>query len=277
MTILQESLQLSNGVEIPKVGHGTWQMSVAEAAASTKFALNHGYIHIDTAIVYENHEGVAQGIKESNLKREDLFLTTKVPASFKSYEEAKEAIDTALVELEVEYLDLMLIHAPRPWDEMREPKENRYFSENLEVWRALEEAYEAGKIKAIGVSNFDIDDLKNIIDHAKIKPQVNQIIYHAGHKNVNSELEAFCRQENILIEAYSPLATGGLLDNEQIKVISEKHNKTIPQIALRFIYQKELVLLPKSKTEAYILENADLDFELDEKDMAYLDSLSTQY
>lgn len=276
MTILKETIQLSNGVEIPKVGHGTWQMSVAEAAASTKFALNHGYIHIDTALAYENHEGVAQGMKDSDLKREDIFLTTKVPASFKSYQEAKEAIDTALNELAVDYLDLILIHAPRPWDEMREPKVNRYLSENLEVWRALEEAYEAGKIKSIGVSNFDISDLQNIIEHAKIKPQVNQIIYHVGNKNVNSELEDFCHQENILIEAYSPLATGGLLDNEEIKVIAKKYNKTIPQIALRFIFQKDLVLLPKSKTEAYIIENAELDFELEEKDMEYLDSLSNQ-
>lgn len=272
MTILEETFTLHNGVKIPKLGLGTWQSAPEDAYNATLFALKNGYTHVDTAIVYGNETEVGRAVRDSGQKRENVFVTTKVPAERKTYQEAKESIEQALRELDLEYIDLMLIHAPRPWAIMHENPENlKYFEENREVWRALEEAYEAGSIKAIGVSNFDVKDLENIMEACKVKPMVNQIIYHIG--KTNPEVLEFCKANDILVEGYSPIATGRLLGNEQIEKMASKYDKSIPQICIRYLLEKDILPLPKSVHEKYIIENAKLDFEIELEDMEYLDSI----
>ncbi len=272
MTILNEVLSLANGNEIPLVGLGTWQMSPEEAEKNVAYALRNGYIHIDTARTYDNEEGVGRGIKASGIDRESFFLTTKVSGNSKSYEEAKQDIEDSLAALDTPYLDLVIIHAPRPWDEMHaETIENNYYEENQQVWKAMEEAYEAGKVKAIGVSNFEIEDLQNIFEHATIKPMLNQIKYHIGHRD--EELIQFCQEHDMVVEAYSPIGTGKLLDHPEIKKIADKYGRSTAQIAIRYAYQKGLVVLPKSVHEEYIKENAKIDFELSIADLDYLNRL----
>lgn len=273
MKQLKEVFTFSNGLEIPAIGLGTWQMSPEEAEQMTAYALNNGYIHIDTARTYGNEEGVGKGMKASGVNREDFFLTTKVSAFSKTYDEAKKDIEDSLTALDTEYLDLVIIHAPRPWDKMHSdgPIEKLYFEENLQVWRALEEAYEAGKVKAIGVSNFEIDDLVNLLENVKIKPMLNQIKYHIGFRD--EQLVQYCQENDIIVEAYSPIGTGKLLNNPDIQKIADKYNKTTAQIAIRYCYQKGLVVLPKSVHEEYVDNNADLDFEILAGDMDYLNRL----
>lgn len=273
MKQLKEMFTLANGVTIPAIGLGTWQMSPEEAEQMTSYALQNGYIHIDTARTYGNEEGVGRGIKNSGVAREDFFLTTKVSGFSKTYEEAKQDIEDSLAALDTDYIDLVIIHAPRPWDEMFPdgPIEKLYFDENLAVWRAMEEAYEAGKIKAIGVSNFEIDDLVNLLENVKIKPMLNQIKYHIGHRD--EQLIQFCQENDIVVEAYSPIGTGKLLNNPDIKMIADKYGKSVAQITIRYCYQKGLVVLPKSVHEEYIDNNADIDFEISASDMDYLNRL----
>ena len=269
MSILKETLKLSNGVEIPLIGLGVWQMSNEEAEKTVAYALKNGYKHIDTARTYGNEEGVGRGIKASGVKREEFFLTTKISAYSKTYDEAKQDIEDSLKALETDYLDLVIIHAPRPWGKSKE--EGRWFEENKEVWRALEEAYEAGTLKAIGVSNFEMDDLQNLLDTSKVKPVINQIKYHIGSRD--EELVQFCQENDMVVEAYSPIGTGKLLNNEAIKKIADKYGKSTAQISIRYVYQKGLVVLPKSVHEAYISENAEIDFEISVSDMDYLNRL----
>lgn len=273
MSQLNEKFVLSNGLEIPAIGLGTWQMSQEEAEAMVEYALKTGYVHIDTARTYGNEEGVGRGIKASGLAREDFFLTTKVNGFSKTYEEAKQDIEDSLEALDVDYLDLVIIHAPRPWDEMFPdgPIEKLYFEENLQVWRAMEEAYHAGKVKAIGVSNFDIDDLVNLLENVEVKPMLNQIKYHIGFRD--EQLVQFCQENNIVVEAYSPIGTGKLLGHPELKAIADKYEKSVAQIAIRYCYQKGLVVLPKSVHENYIDNNADLDFEILASDMDFLNRL----
>lgn len=273
MTILNETLTLANGHKIPLIALGTWQMTPDEAEHAVSFALKNGYIHIDTARTYENEEGVARGIKASNVKRDAFFLTTKVSGFSKTYEAAKQDIETSLKALDTDYLDLVIIHAPRPWDQMftEGPTENHYYEENKEVWRAMEEAYEAGLVKAIGVSNFSIDDLENLIGTATVKPMLNQIRYHIGYRD--EALIQYCQQHDMVVEAYSPIGTGRLLSNESIKQVAERYDKSVAQVAIRYCYQKGLVVLPKSVHEQYILENAEIDFNLSVTDMDYLNRM----
>lgn len=272
MSILKETLSLANGNNIPLIGLGTWQMSPEEAERTVEHALKNGYIHIDTARSYGNEEGVGRGMKASGLNREDYFLTTKVTGEAKSYDEAKKDIEESLAALDTPYLDLVIIHAPRPWNKMRvESIDNYYYEENKEVWKAMEEYYEAGKIKAIGVSNFEIDDLKNLFEHSKVKPMLNQIKYHIGYRD--EELVQFCQENDMIVEAYSPIGTGKLLDNENIQKIADKYGKTTAQISIRYAYQKGLVVLPKSVHEEYIDQNADIDFEISVQDMDFLNRL----
>lgn len=272
MSILKETLPLANGNEIPLIGLGTWQMSPEEAEKMVEYALKNDYIHIDTARSYGNEEGVGRGMKASGLAREDYFLTTKVRGEAKSYDEAKKDIEDSLKALDTPYIDLVIIHAPRPWNEMRvDSIDNYYYEENQEAWKAMEELYEEGKIKAIGVSNFEIDDLKNLIEHSKVKPMLNQIKYHIGHRD--EELVQFCQENDMVVEAYSPIGTGKLLNNENIKKIADKYGKTTAQVSIRYAFQKGLVVLPKSVHEEYIAQNAEIDFELSVADMDYLNRL----
>lgn len=272
MTFLEKTLPLPNGLDIPLIGLGTWQMSQEEAERTVAYALKNGYVHIDTARTYGNEEGVGRGIKQSGVAREEFFLTTKVSGFSKSYDEAKEDIEDSLAALDVEYIDLVIIHAPRPWNEMHSDDiANYYYEENKQVWKALEEAYEAGKVKAIGVSNFGISDLENLFEEAKVKPMLNQIKYHVGNRD--EELVQFCQEHDMVVEAYSPIGTGRLLDNPDIEKIADNYGASTAQIALRYAYQKGLVILPKSVHEEYISQNAKIDFTISVEDMDYLNRL----
>ena len=264
--ILQETYSLSNVVEIPKLALGTWQVSEEAVKPAVKSALGLGYRHIDTAAAYGNESGVGTAIRESGIPSEEIFVTTKVPAEFKTYEKAKQSIEKSLELLGK--VDLMLIHAPKPWIQMHTHFPRRYFKENPQVWRAFEEAYEAKKVGAIGVSNFQIDDLENLMAHSKIKPLVNQICVHIG--KVPTKLIEFCKQEGILEEAYSPIATGKILKNKKIANIAEKYSVSTAQLCIRFCLQLGLLPLPKTTHPEYMRQNAEVDFEISKEDMQTL-------
>lgn len=198
--VINETYKLSNGIEIPKIGLGTWFINDGKVAGVIKNAVSVGYRLIDTAFAYGNEKGVGEGVRNCGLPREEIFVTTKLHADVKTYEEAKQHINNQLEKLGLDYIDLYIIHAPQPWRKWRN-KEQRYFKENVEVWKALEESYKEGKLKAIGVSNFLIDDLQNILDNCEIKPMVNQILNHVG--STPTELINFCKDNDILVQSYA--------------------------------------------------------------------------
>ena len=270
--VLDEFYKLNNGQRIPKLALGTWQTPNDVAAEVVATAIEAGYRHIDTAIAYENESGVGAGLKAAlettGIHRESVFITTKIPAEVKTYDDAVRSIQESMDRLDAFHIDMMLIHAPRPWNEMGSTSGNCYFKENIEVWKALEEAYEAGKIRTIGVSNFEIDDLNNILAGGRVMPAVNQIRVHIGH--VPTELIDFCEQNGILVEAYSPNATGRLMNVPEVCAMAEKYHVSVPQLASRFVLQLGLLPLPKSTHKERILENAKLDFEINSNDMAAL-------
>lgn len=267
--MLNETFTLANGVKIPKIGLGTWLTSDEQAKQAVIDAVKLGYRHIDTAQGYENETGVGEGIRECGVPREELFITTKVMADHKDYASAAASVDESLKKLGVSYIDLILIHSPQPWDEFRD--ENRYFEENKQVWKALEDAYKAGKTRAIGVSNFLVDDMENILASCEIKPMVNQFLCHAG--NTPFAVIDFCRKNGILVEAYSPIGHGAVLKNEKIKEIADKYNVSVAQLCLRYDLQLGLVILPKTLNPEHMKNNADLNFEILEEDMNVLRNL----
>ena len=265
-----EYFVLYNNVKIPKIGFGTWQIPEGEICYdSVSHALKNSYLHIDTASAYGNENSVGKAVRDSKIPREDLFITTKVPAAVKSYEEAKAIIRKSLELLNLEYIDLLLIHHPKPWNERDSVK--TYNEENIEVWKAMEEFYKKGLVKAIGVSNFKIADLQNLMNNVRVMPMVNQIRYFIG--STQDELVKFCKENHILVQAYSPLATGKLLGNEKVEAIAKKYNKSLPQIAIRFCLENDVLPLPKSVHEEYIKANIDVDFKIEKEDMEYLNSL----
>ena len=266
--MLKESFILNNGISIPKLALGTWQVQNDVAITAVKDALSVGYRHIDTVSAYQNEIGVGIAIKESNIPRSKIFVTSKVPAEMKSYAEAKEVIDVSLSKLNLDYIDLMLIHAPKPWPEMFGGGTKAYFEENLAVWRALEEAYIDGKLKAIGISNFDVNDIQNIMENGTIKPHVNQIRVHIGH--VPTDVIKCCEDNDILVQAFSPNATGRLIGNESIEAMAKKYNVTIPQLAIRFDLQLGLLPIPKTTHIEYMISNSEIDFTIADEDMDIL-------
>ncbi|OKJ05083.1 2,5-diketo-D-gluconic acid reductase [Streptomyces sp. CB01249] len=268
MSILNETYTLSNGVEIPKLGLGTWFIDDDQAAAAVRAAVEIGYRNIDTAQAYGNERGVGEGIRTSGAAREDLFVSTKLAAEIKDHDTAAAAIDESLAKLDIGYIDLMLIHAPQPWDDFRG---GDYAEGNRQAWRALEDAHKAGKIRAIGVSNFLPSDLENILAHGTVAPQVDQVLLHAG--NTPDELLAFCEERNILVQAYSPIAHGTLLDSRRIKTIAEKYEVSVPQLCIRYTLQLGTQPLPKTANPEHMRSNADADFEISEDDMATLRTL----
>lgn len=266
--IINETYTLSNGVKIPKVGFGTWQSkSGEEAYNSVLWALEAGYRHIDTAYAYGNEESVGKAIKDSGVKREDIFVVTKLPAEIKSYDGAMKHFESSLKALGTGYIDLYLIHAPWPWTEVGKDCTEG----NIEVWKAFCELYKSGKVKSIGVSNFHPENIGPLIKATGVKPMVNQIRYFVG--NTQEKVSEYCIQNGILIEAYSPLATGELLENGTLDPLAQKYAKSVAKICLRYCLQKGVLPLPKSTHRERILDNTDLDFEISKEDMAYLDSL----
>ncbi|WP_145407601.1 aldo/keto reductase [Paenibacillus xylanexedens] len=265
-----ETFQLSNGLTIPQLGLGTWLLNDEQAQQAVHDAISIGYRHIDTAQAYNNETGVGEGIRAAGVAREELFITTKIIAEAKTYDEATQSIDESLAKMGLDYIDLMIIHSPQPWKEFREQK--RYFDENRDVWRALEDAYEAGKVKAIGLSNFLQDDIENILASSKIKPMVNQILAHVS--NTPLELIEFCQQHDILVEAYSPIAHGAVLHHPEVKVMSENYGVSVAQLCLRYCIQLGLVVIPKTAKPDHMRMNAELDFVISDEHMENLKNVA---
>ena len=261
---------LLNGNKIPALAYGTWLIKNENAKNCVLMALEAGYRHIDTAQAYGNEQGVGEGIRQSGLKREDIYLTTKVQAEHKTYKKAKKSIDESLEKLGLDYIDLILIHCPQPWILFRSKR--RYFKENIEVWRALEDAYKEGKVKAIGVSNFLIDDLQNIMDNCEIKPMVNQILCHIG--NTPMDVIKFCQENNIIVESYSPIAHGAALKDKAIQEMANKYNVSVAQLCIKYTLQLDTISIPKASSKEHIEDNAKLDFEISEEDMIELIKLN---
>lgn len=264
--MFNETYKLSNGVEIPLLGLGTWLLDDEQAAQAVRDAVSSGYRHIDTAQAYMNEAGIGEGIRSCGVAREELFITTKVAAEAKTYKEVTESIDESLTKMGLDYIDLLIIHSPQPWTEFRE--ENRYFEENKEAWKAMEDAYKAGKVKAIGLSNFLQDDIENILSSCEIKPMVNQILAHVS--NTPLELIEFCQKNGILVEAYSPIAHGAVLGNEEVKVIADKYGVSVAQLCLRYDIQLGLAVIPKTANPNHMKDNAELDFVISDADMEIL-------
>ncbi|PHN06818.1 aldo/keto reductase [Flavilitoribacter nigricans] len=269
--ILQEKYKLSNGVEIPKLGLGTWFIGNDEVVQAVKDAVAIGYRHIDTAQAYQNESGVGKGIKACGVDREELFITTKLAAEVKSYEEAVKSIDASLKALDLDYIDLMIIHSPKPWQEFQ--GDDPYFEGNREAWRALEEAYKAGKLRAIGLSNFEKADLDNILESCTVKPMVNQVLAHIS--NTPKGLIAYHQEKGILTEAYSPIAHGELMKNEEVTRMAEKYGVSVPQLAIRYCLELGLLPLPKTANPAHMKNNAAVAFEISDEDMELLKNVET--
>jgi len=262
------SYTLSNNVAIPELGFGTWQTPDGDVAvASVKKALEVGYRHIDTAQGYKNEASVGQAIKESGIPREELFLTTKLWNANHSYDLVMSSFEESLEKLQTDYIDLFLIHWPNPV-----AFRDNWQTANAETWRAFEELYQAGKIKAIGVSNFLPHHFEELKKTATIFPMVNQIFLAPGE--LQEEVVTYCQEHDVLLEAYSPLGTGKIFDVPEMKALAEKHQKSIAQVALRWSLQHGFLPLPKSVTPSRIEENIHVfDFELSEEDMNTIDQL----
>jgi len=264
--ILEEKYTLSNGVEIPKLGLGTWFINNKNVGQAVKDAVKIGYRHIDTAQAYRNESGVGDGIRACGVNREDIFVTTKLAAEAKSYQKAVSSIDKSLKTMGLDTIDMMIIHSPQPWTKFR--GEDRYFEGNREAWRALEEAYNAGKLRAIGLSNFEKVDIENILESCSVKPMVNQILAHIS--NTPKELIKYTQDQGILVEAYSPIAHGELLKNQEVGQIAEKYGVTVPQLSIRYVLQLGLLPLPKTANPEHMKSNAAVDFVISEADMDLL-------
>lgn len=262
-----KTLTLSNGVVVPQLALGTWFIDDDKAAEAVHEAVKIGYRHVDTAQAYANERGVGEGVRTAGIPREELFVTTKVAAEHKDYESAARSIDESLAAMGLDYLDMMIIHSPQPWVEVNQ-SDGRYFEGNLEAWRALTDAYKAGKIRAIGVSNFQKEDIDNIWDNAEVKPMVNQVLCHIS--NTPLDLIDYCQSKGIVMEAYSPVAHGEALKNPKIAEMAAKYGVTIPQLCIRYDLQLGMITLPKTANPEHMKSNADVDFEISSEDMEAL-------
>src|SRR5699024_179614 len=251
-----ETKTLNNGVTIPQLGYGVWKIPNEEAAQVVGKAIQTGYRLIDTAMIYGNERGVGQAIAQCDVPREELFVTTKVWNADQGYENTLRAFDESLERLGLDYVDLYLVHWPTP-----------KFDTYVETYQALEKLYKDGRVKAIGVCNFDIEHLERIFAECEVKPTVNQVEYHPYLQQ--TELKAFCEKHDIQVEAYSPLMNGTyVLENEVIKELAETYGKTPGQIILRWHVQTGVVAIPKTTTPKRMKENLSVfDFELSEADM----------
>lgn len=268
MNSIRDTYKLHNGTEIPCVGLGTWQSTDEVARVAVLSALSHGYKLIDTAAAYGNEKGVGAGLKDSGFKREDYFITSKLRNADHGYKSTLDAFEKTVGKLGVEYLDLYLIHWPNPVQ-----FRGIWKSAMQETWRAFEELYSAGKIRAIGVSNFMPHHIDALMETAKIKPMVNQLKLCPG---INQpKIVSYCRQNDIVVEAYSPFGTGMIFKNAVMQNIAAKYNKSIAQICLRWCLQNGFVSLPKSANPVRIKDNTEIfDFELSAEDMKLIASLS---
>lgn len=270
--IFEETLTLNNGVKIPKLALGTWKIPDNEVASPVESALKMGYRHLDTAQAYHNERGVGQGIKNSGIARDQIFVNSKVEAEIKDYQKAKKSIDETLLRMDLDYLDMMIIHNPQPWKEVNQ-SDDRHFAGNLETWRALEDALKEGKLRAIGVSSFQPEDLQNLIDHSDVKLMVNQVLCHICA--TPKKLIDFCQQQNIVVESFSPVAHGEALNNVVIQKMAEKYHVSVAQLCIRYDWQLNTVVLPKSINPEHMKQNSELNFKISEDDMATLENINT--
>jgi len=262
---LDSTVTLNNGVKMPQLGMGVWKVNNSGAAQSVEWALKHGYKAIDTAKQYGNEPGVGKGLQQgfadNGLKREDIFLTTKIFNGDQGYQSVLDNFEGQLKDLQTDYVDLLLIH----W-----PVDGTY----LDTWRALETIYKSGKARAIGVSNFNIERLQDIHKHGSIKPAVNQMEFHPLCQEV--DIKNFCDEHDIYLEAWSPLGGGSVLKDPRLQQIADKYNKSVAQVILRWDLQRGIITIPKSVHEERIVQNADVyDFELNEDDIEEINGLDT--
>lgn len=264
-----KSFKLHNGVEIPCIGFGTWRIPDGEVCVSAvKTAIQAGYRHIDTAAVYENETSVGRAIRESGVNRDKLFVTSKLWNTEHSYDKAIRAFNKTLEDLQLDYLDLYLIHWPRPL-----ACRDTWETANNETWRAFEDLYQAGKVRAIGVSNFTRKHLEPLIKHAKIQPMVNQIEINPSH--LQKDLVAFCQQRGILVEAWAPFAVGKVFGLPQLQALSKKYGRPISQILISWYLQNNILPLVKSITESRIYENiGDLNLKISEEDERVIENIT---
>ena len=258
---------MNNGIEIPKLALGTWIIPNDQTAEAVRQAIKLGYRHIDTAQAYGNEEGVGEGVRTSGVPREQIFITSKVAAEHKSYESAAKSIDETLKKMKLDYIDMMLIHSPQPWKEVNQ-SDNRYLEENKQVWKAMEDAVKAGKVKSIGISNFLENDVENILSSCTIRPAVNQLLVHISNTPLN--LIKFCESKGILVESYSPIAHGEALKNPEIKAMADKYKVSIPQLCIRYDLQLGTIVLPKTANPEHMKTNADVNFVISDQDMETL-------
>ena len=268
--MFNETIKLSNGVVVPQLALGTWLIDDAVVTDAVKAAIEIGYRHIDTAQAYGNERGVGEGVRTCGVPREQIFVTSKVAAEHKDYKSAAEGIDETLRKMELEYLDMMIIHSPQPWKEVNQ-SDNRYVEGNREAWRALEDALKAGKLRAIGVSNFLKGDINSLWETAKVKPMVNQVLCHIS--NTPLDLIEYCQRKGIVMQAYSPVAHGEALKNEAIAEMAKKYGVSVPQLCIRYDIQLGMIVLPKTVNPEHMKSNADVNFVISNEDMKVLKNI----
>lgn len=264
------TLTLANGIEVPVMALGTWLIDDESTAGAVREAVKLGYRHVDTAQAYGNERGVGEGIRTCGIPREELFITSKVAAEHKTYEEAAASIEKTLEEMQLDYMDMMIIHSPQPWAEVNR-SENRYVEGNRQAWKALEDAYKGGKIRAIGVSNFLQEDIESLWTAADIKPMVNQVLCHISNSPLG--LIQFCQSRGIVMEAYSPVGHGEALKNGEIAKMAKKYAVSIPQLCIRYDIQLGMIVLPKTVNPEHMKTNTDVDFVISEEDMEVLKNM----
>ena len=270
MKTFDAAFTLSNGVSIPKLALGTWLIDDSTVADAVRSAIEIGYRHIDTAQAYGNERGVGEGIRTCGVPRNQIFVTSKVAAEHKTYDAAMASIDTTLATMGLDYLDMMIIHSPQPWKEVNQ-SDNRYVEGNREAWRALTDAHKSGKLRAIGVSNFLQSDIESLYEAAEIKPMVNQILAHIS--NTPLDLIEYCQSNGIVVEAYSPVAHGEAMKNPVIRAMAEKYGVSVPQLCIRYDWQLDMIVLPKTANPEHMRTNAALDFVISDEDMELLKNI----
>lgn len=269
--ILDETLTLANGVKIPKLAIGTWKIDDDKVVSVVETAIKLGYRHVDTAQAYGNEAGVAEGVRNSGIARDQIFINSKVAAEIKNYDEAKRSIDETLTKMRLDYLDMMIIHNPQPWKEVNQSDDHHYEG-NLATWRAMEDAMKDGKLRAIGVSSFQSKDLQNLIDYSDTKPMVNQILCHIGQ--TPKDLINFSQNQGIVVESFSPVAHGAALSNPVIVEMAKKYHVSVAQLCIRYDWQLNTVVLPKASQPQHIKQDTEIDFIISDEDMSTLSQIS---
>lgn len=270
MSVFDETITLNNGIKIPKLALGVWEIPDNEVSSSVRSAIDIGYRHIDTAQAYGNERGVGEGVRNASVDREKIFVNSKVAAEIKDYDTAKKSIDETLNKMELDYLDMMIIHNPQPWKEVNQSND-RHFEGNLETWRAMEDAVKAGKLKTIGVSSFDKEDLDNLIKNSDTKPVVNQVQIHIG--DTPMDIIKYSQDNGIAVEAFSPVAHGAAMNDERIKKMADKYHVSVPQLCIRYDWQLNVIVLPKSANPDHMRANAAIDFVISDEDMKTLEDI----